>query len=95
MKIALKDFINSTRGKYAFSVLLGLGLATLFRKACNSRDCLVFKAPTLSEIKTKIFKHNDECYKFEEQTVTCNENAANAESTNDDPMKSYNTIINL
>ena len=96
MKFALKEFINSTRGRYVFSILLGLGLATLFRKACNSRDCLVFKAPTLSEIKNKFFKHNNNCYKFEEQTVSCNnDDPKNNDPKNDDPMKSTNATINI
>ena len=73
MKIVLKELINSTRGRYAFSLLLGLGLATLFRKVCNSRNCLVFKAPSLDQIKGKVFGHNKKCYKFEEEHVSCNE----------------------
>ena len=89
MKFALKEFVNSTRGKYVFSILLGLGLATLFRKACSSRDCLVFKAPSLKTIKNKIFKHNNNCYKYKETTVTCNN------TTNNDPFKSKNTIIDI
>ena len=42
MSFSLKQILNSARGKYVLSVLLGLGLATLFRKACISRNCLVF-----------------------------------------------------
>ena len=96
MKFSLKEFVGSTRGKYVFSILLGLGLATLFKKACSSRDCLVFKAPSLSEIKNKIFKHNNDCYKFEEQTVTCNDSDNNDDTmNNDDPMNSHNATINI
>ena len=71
MKLTLKDLINSTRGKYIFSILLGFGLASLFRKACSSRNCLVFKAPTLDSIKDKIFGYNNKCYTFTEQSSTC------------------------
>jgi hypothetical protein len=61
MKIPLKEIINSQRGKYLISILLGLGLATLFRVACKSRNCLVFKAPSLDKIKGKVFGHNKKC----------------------------------
>jgi hypothetical protein len=71
MKINLKQIINSTRGKYVFSILLGLGLATLFRKACNNRNCLVFKAPSIQDIKGKVFGHNDKCYEYKEESTTC------------------------
>lgn len=71
VKLALKDIINSTRGKYVLSLLLGLGLATLFRRACKDRNCLVFKAPKMSEIKGKIFAYGDKCYKYNENNSTC------------------------
>lgn len=72
MNIDLKGIINSQRGKIVFSILLGLGLATLFRQSCNSNKCLVFKAPPLDQIKNKIFNYNDKCYKFSEKSVSCN-----------------------
>ena len=77
MRVALKDLINSPRGKILFSILLGLGLASLFRKACSSRNCLVFKAPTLDNIKGKIFGHDSKCFKFDEQSTTCSNDKNN------------------
>ena len=77
MKFNLIKFLNSQRGKYVFSILLGLGLATLFRKACNSRNCLVFKAPDLNDIKGKIFNHDNKCYEFKEESTTCNKESEN------------------
>lgn len=72
MNIDIKRIINSERGKIVFSILLGLGLATLFRQSCNSNKCLVFKAPPLDQIKNKIFNYNNKCYKFTERSVSCN-----------------------
>jgi len=60
--------------RYAISIILGLGLASLFRKACNSRNCLVFKAPPLKKIKGQIFKYNDKCYTFKKSSNTCDKN---------------------
>ena len=73
MNIPLKQIINSQRGKYLISILVGLGLATLFRRACKSRNCLVFKAPTLDKIKDKVFGHNKKCYKFIERSTSCSD----------------------
>ena len=70
----IKNIINSDRGKLVFSILLGIGLATLFRKSCDSNKCLIFKAPNLNEIKNKIFSYNDKCYTFKEKSVSCNNN---------------------
>ena len=40
----IKQLINSKEGKYIISVVLGLGLATLFREVCKDKTCIVFKA---------------------------------------------------
>ena len=73
MKVDIKRILNSERGKYVLSILLGLGLATLFRKSCNRNKCLVFKAPNLNQVKDKIFGYNNKCYKFHETNITCNQ----------------------
>ena len=67
-----KKAIQTTNGKRVISILLGFGLASLFRKVCHDRTCLEFKAVTTSNIKDKIFKFNDKCYTFKETAVTCN-----------------------
>jgi len=76
-------FIHTARGKYLFSILLGFGLATLFRKSCNSRNCLIFKAPNLDNIKDKIFNHNNKCYQFNEESTNCNNTNSDSDSDSD------------
>jgi len=93
MKIALKDLINSSRGKYVFSILLGLGLASLFRKACSSRNCLVFKALSLEKIKNKIFGYNNKCYKFEDKGTSCHEDNKQVQQVDyETPTENINPI---
>ena len=67
----VRRLIYSKFGKIIFSILLGLGLATFFRKACTDRNCLLFKGPNLSNIRGKTFKYNDKCYKYKENATTC------------------------
>lgn len=71
MKLGLKRLIESKNGKIFMSILLGLGLASLFRRACIGRGCLVFTAPSMKEIKGKVYTFNKKCYKFNEENVTC------------------------
>ena len=70
----LKRLIYSDVGRIVISIILGLGLATLFRKVCKERDCLVFHAPKLDKIKNQVFKFKDKCYQFEEEIEKCDEN---------------------
>lgn len=71
MKSKIQKLLNSTSGKYIFSIILGIGLASLFRKACNSRNCLVFKSPEINDIKNSIYSYGDKCYKFIPKATKC------------------------
>jgi hypothetical protein len=67
----LRRLIYSDFGKIIISVLLGLGLSTLFRKVCNDRNCLIFKAPTIDKIDDKTYKFDDKCYKYKARAIEC------------------------
>ena len=67
----LKRLLNSETGVTFISILLGIGLATIFRKVCTDKNCITFKGPIISEIHDHVYKYNDKCYRFEEEPVTC------------------------
>lgn len=67
----ISKLIHSYTGKTIISILLGLGLATLFRKACKDRQCMVFYAAPIEKIKDKIYKFNDKCYTFKNVAKSC------------------------
>ena len=69
--INLSKFIDSQSGKIVASVILGLGLATLFRRACNGKNCILYKAAPLDEVIGKIFRYNGKCYKFNPTQAKC------------------------
>jgi hypothetical protein len=75
----LNKFLHTHSGKYIMSVILGFGLATLFRTVCKGKNCLLFKAPPMDEIQDKVFKHQDKCYKFTPVTKKCDTNKKNVE----------------
>ena len=64
-------FIHSKTGKIIMSILLGFGLATLFRTVCKEKDCVIFNAPPLEEINGKTFKFDNKCYKYEPVPTKC------------------------
>ena len=69
--MALSKFVHSETGKYLMSILLGLGLATFFRKMCSGKNCVVSKAPPLDEIEDQIYKFDGKCYKLEKNAEQC------------------------
>ena len=70
----LRRILYGDAGKIFMSIILGLGLATLFRKVCNDRNCIIFKAPDIKKIQNQIFKFEGKCYKFTEEIEKCNNN---------------------
>lgn len=54
------------------SVLLGLGLASLFRVSCNDESCIEFRGPHLNMIENKIYKYDERCYKYTLHPTKCN-----------------------
>lgn len=64
----IKYLLNDPIGKIFISILLGLGLATMFRTVCKEKNCIRFHGPVISELDGKIYKHGDKCYKYDVQS---------------------------
>jgi hypothetical protein len=74
----IKNVINklfyTNIGKIILSIILGLGLASLFRNICKGKNCYDFIGPKHNEITEKIFSfdsENKECYLLHEKNVKC------------------------
>jgi len=66
-----KRLLTTPLGQIMISIILGLGLATLFRKACDDKNCIVFNGPVIKEIEGKIYKHGEKCYKYSSVSDKC------------------------
>lgn len=53
------------------SIILGLGLAMIFRRSCKNRSCIIYKIPDPNEIKSKVFRFNNKCVKMKPTAVFC------------------------
>jgi len=66
-----KRLLYTDLGRIFISIILGLGLATLFRKICTEKNCIRFNGPIISDLEGKIYKHGDKCYKYSTETDRC------------------------
>ena len=66
-----KRLLNTPTWQILISILLGLGLATLFRKTCADEKCIVFNGPVIEDIEDKTFKHGEKCYKYKSEPDKC------------------------
>lgn len=67
----IKRLLYGTYSEYILAALLGFGLATVFRKACKDRGCLVFKGPHIDKVSNKTFKYDGKCYTFTPEIGSC------------------------
>lgn len=73
MGLHLGKFVHTETGKIIMSILLGLGLASLFRAVCEKKNCMVFHAPPLNDLKDKIYQGDDgKCIKYNPVATKCN-----------------------
>lgn len=69
-----KRLLETPMGISFISIILGLGLATLFRKVCTDKNCIVFNGPVITDVHDKIYKFNDKCYKYSIEPSICDKN---------------------
>jgi hypothetical protein len=79
MGMYLGKFVHTENGRIIMSILLGFGLASLFRTVCKNKDCLIFHAPPLEQINNKIYKSGDKCVKYNPVATKCSINSKTIE----------------
>lgn len=67
----LSDIMNNPTGRIVISIILGFGLATIFRKVCSGQNCIVLKGPAPSDVSKYFYKYDDDCYKYTPYDAPC------------------------
>jgi hypothetical protein len=93
MGFNFKRLLHTSIGKGFISIMLGLGLASLFRKVCKDKDCIVFSGPVISEIQDKTFKYGKECYTYTPETAPCDSTRRTVETA--ERPKKNNDLKNI
>lgn len=77
LESAMKDTVTSS----VISIVLGLGLAALFRRVCREGSCVVIKAPRAEDVAKYYYKVDSDCYKYKPYVVDCGQNPSQHLST--------------
>ena len=67
----LSDAMNNPKFAAFISLLLGFGLASLFKTACVGGECVVIKGPSITEVSKNTYKIDDRCYTYKPEATTC------------------------
>ena len=68
----IDNIMNTDYGATLISIILGFGLAAMFRKVCKDGHCVIIKGPNLQEIQEHIYRIENNCYKYTPEVVNCN-----------------------
>ena len=72
MNFDIRNFMTTDVGKNLFSILLGLGLSSIFRMACKGKNCVIYSSPEFNkEILDKVYLYDGKCYKYTPENVKC------------------------
>jgi hypothetical protein len=64
--------LTNPRSKIFISILLGIGLAAVFKRTCgDGKKCMVIKGPKSADVSDHIYRINGGCYKYEPEVVKC------------------------
>jgi hypothetical protein len=66
----IDKLLYSETGRIMISIILGLGLASLFKKACDTQGCLKFVAPPKEKLD-KVRKYDGKCYAMKVEAGKC------------------------
>ena len=66
------EMLKNRAFQIIISILLGLGLAALFRRVCKDNNCIIIKSPPKEDIENKVFGFEDKCYTYTAKNSSCN-----------------------
>ena len=69
-----KRLLHTELGITFISILMGLGLATLFRKVCKDKNCIEFNGPVIDTVTGKTYRYGEACYKYTITPALCDKN---------------------
>jgi hypothetical protein len=69
--LRLSKFLETQTGRIIMSVILGFGLASIFKVSCKNKNCIVYRAPDINSINGNTYSFNDKCYNYNIKEVKC------------------------
>lgn len=68
----LDRLFKSRLGIIIISIIWGLGLSTLFNRACQGRNCYIVKGPNIEDTSKKYYNYGTEkCYQYYPVITKC------------------------
>ena len=53
------------------SIVLGFGIAAMFRPLCKGPDCVILRGPPVTDIRGTVYQFGSKCVEFEPKPIEC------------------------
>lgn len=53
------------------SVVLGFGLAAIFRPLCKGPECVILRGPPVNDIRGAVYQFGSKCIEFDAKPIAC------------------------
>lgn len=71
MNINIHKLLKTKASAIIMSIVLGLGLAALFRRVCDGSKCIIVEGPDVKETDGVYYKIDKDCYKYTPVASEC------------------------
>jgi hypothetical protein len=75
----INKLFKNKNGIIVVSIILGLGLASIFKKTCVGDGCIIIKSLPPDEVQANTYRHDDKCYKYKAHSSKCTDNDVSVE----------------
>lgn len=72
--ISWEKFFNLPGITTLLSLLVGFGIAAIFRPLCNGPDCVVIRGPPVNDIRGSVYQIGKQCVEFKPKAIACPKN---------------------
>jgi hypothetical protein len=67
----LVELLNIPGFSTLISLILGFGLAAMFRPLCKGAECVILRGPPVGEIRGAVYQYGSKCVEFDAKPVEC------------------------
>ena len=53
------------------SIILGFGIAAIFRPLCKGPECIIMRGPPVGDIKGAVYQFGSRCVEFDAKAIEC------------------------
>jgi len=82
MPLSFKELMSDKYGSIFISVILGLGLSAIFRKACKDGKCIVLRGPKPEELTNNTYSWYNNCFQYQIVPTKCGDKDKLIKETN-------------